>query len=49
MFEWFNPLYLKDKANNFTTDDYVQVPVTTAKILMNVLNLNKLTNYLGID
>ncbi len=19
LFEWFNPLYLKDKANNFTT------------------------------
>lgn len=25
MFEWFNPLYLKDKANGFTTDEYVKV------------------------
>jgi len=23
LFEWFNPMYLKDKANNFTTREYV--------------------------
>lgn len=23
MFEWFNPLYLADKRNNFTTNDFV--------------------------
>ncbi|KAK7090735.1 alpha-L-fucosidase-like [Littorina saxatilis] len=23
LFEWFNPLFLKDKANNFTTQDFV--------------------------
>lgn len=23
LFEWFNPLFLRDKANNFTTQDYV--------------------------
>ncbi|XP_055958256.1 alpha-L-fucosidase-like [Patella vulgata] len=23
LFEWFNPLYLRDKANNFTTQDFV--------------------------
>lgn len=23
LFEWFNPLYLKDKANNYTTDNFV--------------------------
>ncbi|BFZ03722.1 hypothetical protein BsWGS_06761 [Bradybaena similaris] len=23
MFEWFNPLYLQDQANNFTTQDFV--------------------------
>ena len=26
LFEWFNPLYLQDKANNFTTQTYVKVP-----------------------
>ena len=25
LFEWFNPLYLKDSANNFSTQDYVKV------------------------
>ena len=25
LFEWFNPLYLQDKANNFTTQTYVKV------------------------
>ncbi|KAK5642896.1 hypothetical protein RI129_009063 [Pyrocoelia pectoralis] len=24
LYEWFNPLYLRDKANNFQTDDFVQ-------------------------
>ncbi|OWF35293.1 alpha-L-fucosidase-like isoform X2 [Mizuhopecten yessoensis] len=24
MFEWFNPLYLQDKANNFSTNNFVQ-------------------------
>ena len=24
-FEWFNPLYLQDKANNYTTQTYVKV------------------------
>ena len=24
LFEWFNPLWLKDHANNFTTDDFVK-------------------------
>ena len=24
-YEWFNPLYLQDKANNFTTQTYVKV------------------------
>ena len=23
LFEWFNPMYNQDEANNFTTDDYV--------------------------
>lgn len=27
LFEWFNPLYLRDKANNFTTNDFVQFKV----------------------
>ena len=25
LFEWFNPLYLKDSAKNFSTQDYVKV------------------------
>lgn len=25
LFEWFNPLYLKDQANNYQTQDYVKV------------------------
>ena len=25
LFEWFNPLYLKDRANHFETQDYVEV------------------------
>ena len=25
LFEWFNPHYLKDKANGFKTDEYIQV------------------------
>ena len=25
LFEWFNPLFLRDKANNFTTSDFVTV------------------------
>ena len=25
LFEWFNPLYLKDSASNFSTQDYVKV------------------------
>ena len=25
LFEWFHPLYLKDKANKFQTQDYVDV------------------------
>ena len=25
LFEWFHPLYDKDKANNFKTQDYVRV------------------------
>jgi alpha-L-fucosidase len=24
LFEWFNPIYLKDKANNFTTQEFVK-------------------------
>ena len=27
-FEWFNPLYLQDKANNYTTQTYVRVSVS---------------------
>ena len=26
-FEWFNPLWLQDKANNFSTQDFVNVSV----------------------
>ena len=25
LFEWYNPLFLKDKANNYTTQDFVWV------------------------
>ena len=25
LYEWFNPLYMKDKANNFTTKEFVKV------------------------
>ena len=25
LFEWFNPLYLKDQANSYHTQDYVKV------------------------
>ena len=25
LFEWFNPIYLKDQANNYMTQDYVKV------------------------
>ena len=28
MFEWYNPLYLQDKANNFTTQHFVKVSVS---------------------
>ena len=27
LFEWFNPLYLKDSANNYQTQEYVKVMV----------------------
>ena len=25
LFEWYNPLFLNDKKNNFNTDNYVKV------------------------
>ncbi|CAG2163794.1 unnamed protein product [Oppiella nova] len=25
LFEWFNPYYLKDQANNFTTNDFTKI------------------------
>ena len=25
LYEWYNPLYLQDKANNFTTQDFVRL------------------------
>lgn len=27
LYEWFNPLYLEDKANNFTTNNFVRMKV----------------------
>jgi hypothetical protein len=27
LFEWFNPVYLRDKSNNFTTQNYSKVNV----------------------
>lgn len=29
LFEWFHPLYLKDAANNFSTQDYMKVRKST--------------------
>ena len=29
LFEWFNPLYMKDSANNYQTQDYVKVNLLT--------------------
>ena len=28
LFEWFNPLYLRDEAANFSTQDFVKVYIT---------------------
>ena len=30
LFEWFHPLYLQDKANNFSTRRFVTVSITFA-------------------
>ncbi|KAK3102504.1 hypothetical protein FSP39_011859 [Pinctada imbricata] len=39
MFEWFNPLFLQDKANNFTTNDYVEFK--TLRELYEIVNTYK--------
>ena len=31
LYEWFHPLYLKDKANKFLTQDYVDVSTVNEK------------------
>ena len=36
MFEWFNPLYLKDKANGFKTDEYVKVSELHCYVLLDL-------------
>lgn len=44
LFEWFNPLYVKDKANNFNTQDFVKVSI------INSLSYNyKLEGFLYIS
>ena len=33
-YEWFNPLYLQDKANNYTTQSYVKVRITSQTLFL---------------
>ena len=35
LYEWFNPLYLKDSANKFSTQYYVKVNVVFTAVLHN--------------
>ena len=37
LFEWFHPLYLQDKANNFTTQDFVIVSFLLFIILFGMI------------
>ena len=33
-YEWFNPLYLQDKANKFNTSEFVDVSLIITEILI---------------
>ena len=39
LFEWFHPLYLKDKANHYSTQEYVDVS-TTMKFIFTYFSLH---------
>ena len=34
LYEWFHPFYMKDVANNFSTQDYVKVRDIKSNCLM---------------
>ena len=35
LFEWFNPLYLRDKSTNFTSQDYAKVLSSLTVYILN--------------
>lgn len=34
LYEWFNPMYLSDKANNFETNEFVQFKVIYSALII---------------
>ena len=44
LFEWFHPLYLKDKENKFTTQEYVGVSCGKTFIHVRKLINNQFSN-----
>ena len=38
LYEWFHPFYVKDVANNFTTQDYVKVIIIILSVWYMLIN-----------
>ena len=49
LFEWFHPLYLADRANNYTTQEYVSVSVPIVCISTTSFTVQSYTSIIGGD